>query len=79
MKIKQKLSSYKGFIINLLVPAVVFGFMTGTLTSLVVMLFKLCAKLVTMAGSVFCIVPCDYIKNITAVYCFTCKNADCFT
>lgn len=44
MKLKQKLSSYKGYIINLLVPAIVFGFMTGTLTSLVVMLFKLCAK-----------------------------------
>ncbi len=41
---RLRLSRYKSYIINLLVPAIVFGFITGTLTSIVVMLYKLCAK-----------------------------------
>ena len=41
---KSRLSRYKSYIINLMVPAIVFGFVTGTLTSLIVMLYKLCAK-----------------------------------
>ncbi|MBQ7788622.1 MAG: chloride channel protein [Clostridia bacterium] len=43
MKLKAKLNEYKNFIINLIVPAVVFGFVTGTLTSLVVAIYKLVA------------------------------------
>ncbi len=44
MKIKDKLNKYKGYVLNLLMPALVFGFVTGTLTSVIVVLYKLCAK-----------------------------------
>ena len=44
MKLKNNLSKYKSYVINLLMPALVFGFITGTVTSVVVTLYKLCAK-----------------------------------
>lgn len=44
MKIKNNLNKYKGYVLNLLMPALVFGFITGTLTSVIVVLYKLCAK-----------------------------------
>lgn len=44
MKFKNRLSKYKGFVVNLLMPALVFGFITGTLTSIVVTFYKFCAK-----------------------------------
>ena len=52
----KRLLKYKSFIVNLLIPAIVFGFITGTVTSLVVTLYKLCAKYVvgfTEAGYEF--------------------------
>lgn len=39
----SRLSQYKKYIINLIVPAIVFGFITGTLTSFFVTLFKFLA------------------------------------
>ena len=44
MKIKNNLSKYKSYIINLLMPALVFGFITGVFTSVIVCLYKLCAN-----------------------------------
>ncbi len=44
MKIKDNLKKYKAYVINLLMPALVFGFITGVTTSVVVCLYKLCAK-----------------------------------
>ena len=44
MEKEKRLSKYKSYIINLLVPSIVFGFITGTVTSIIVMLYKLCAK-----------------------------------
>lgn len=44
MKIINRLNKYKGYVLNLLMPALVFGFITGTLTSVIVILYKLCAK-----------------------------------
>ena len=41
---KTNLQRYKNFIVNLLVPAIVFGFVTGVSTAIVVTLFKFCAK-----------------------------------
>ena len=41
-----KLLKYKSFIINLLMPALVFGFITGTMTAVIVSFYKLCAKYV---------------------------------
>ena len=38
-----KLKEYKSYMINLIVPAVVFGFITGTLTALLVTAYKACA------------------------------------
>ena len=46
MKIKEKLRRYKGYVINLLTPALVLGFITGVFTSVVVCFYKLCAKYV---------------------------------
>ena len=46
MGIKKNFQKYKGFILNLLVPALVFGFITGAFTSTVVILYKLCASYV---------------------------------
>ncbi|MBQ8840305.1 MAG: chloride channel protein [Clostridia bacterium] len=40
----QRNDSARSFIINFIVPSIVFGFVTGTLTALVVNLYKLCAK-----------------------------------
>ena len=37
---------YKNYLINLLLPAFVFGSVTGIITALIVCLYKLCAKLV---------------------------------
>lgn len=56
---KLRLSRYKSYIINLLVPAIVFGFITGTLTSIVVMLYKLCAKYIIH----FSKVGYDYLRE----------------
>ena len=36
----SKFQQYKKYIINLIVPAVIFGFVTGTLTSFVVTLYN---------------------------------------
>ena len=44
MKLKNKLSKYKSYIMNLLMPALVFGFITGVITSFMVCLYKLCAE-----------------------------------
>ncbi len=44
MKPKEKIKKYKGYVINLLIPSIVLGFITGVLTSVVVCLYKLCAK-----------------------------------
>lgn len=44
MQIRKNLSRFKSYIINLIVPALIFGFITGTLTSVVVVLYKVCAK-----------------------------------
>ena len=44
MMLSRRISRYKSYIINLIVPAVVFGFVTGTLTAIFVTLYKLCAK-----------------------------------
>ena len=44
MKISRKINRYKSYLINLIVPAVVFGFITGTLTAIIVTLYKLVAK-----------------------------------
>ena len=41
MNFAKKIKRYKSYLINLIVPAVVFGFITGTLTALVVTLYKL--------------------------------------
>lgn len=41
---KSKLKQYKSYFVNLIFPALIFGSITGILTSLVVTLFKLCAK-----------------------------------
>ena len=46
MRLATKLKDYKSYIINLIVPALVFGFITGTVTSFVVMLYKLLAHYV---------------------------------
>ena len=43
---KSKLKQYKSYFVNLIFPALIFGSITGVLTSLVVTLFKLCAKFV---------------------------------
>ncbi|MBQ3017864.1 MAG: chloride channel protein [Clostridia bacterium] len=43
MRLESRLKGYKSYIINLIVPAVVFGFITGTLTALVVTVYKACA------------------------------------
>ncbi len=37
---QSKISQYKTYIINLIMPAIIFGFITGTLTSFFVTLFK---------------------------------------
>ncbi|MBQ8545352.1 MAG: chloride channel protein [Clostridia bacterium] len=37
---QSKISQYKSFIINLVMPAIIFGFITGTLTSFFVTLYK---------------------------------------
>ena len=43
MQIESKFKEYKSYLINLIVPAVVFGFITGTLTACVVTIYKYCA------------------------------------
>ena len=48
MNIKNRLRKYKSYAINLLVPSIVFGFVTGTLTAITVTLYKLCAKYVVI-------------------------------
>lgn len=48
---KDKFIKYKAFIVNLLFPSLVFGFVTGTLTAIVVTTFKLCAKYVILWSS----------------------------
>ncbi len=40
MRIESKFNEYKSYIINLIVPAVVFGFITGTLTAITVTAYK---------------------------------------
>ena len=44
MKLKRRLRKYKSYVKNLLMPALVLGFITGTVTSIVVTLYKLVAK-----------------------------------
>lgn len=44
MKLKRRLRKYKSYVKNLLMPALVLGFITGTLTSITVTLYKLVAK-----------------------------------
>ncbi len=41
---KTKRSGYKDFFINLVFPAVVFGSVTGTITAVIVTVYKFCAK-----------------------------------
>ena len=41
MKNKPRSIRLKSYIINLIVPAVAFGFITGTLTALIINLYKL--------------------------------------
>ncbi len=41
---KQKFNIYKNYFVNLIFPAFIFGSITGIITSVVVTLFKLCAK-----------------------------------
>lgn len=41
---KAKLRIYKNYLVNLICPAFIFGSVTGILTSVIVTLFKLCAK-----------------------------------
>ncbi len=43
MKLGTKIKDYKSYIINLIVPALVFGFITGTLTAFAVTLYKFIA------------------------------------
>ncbi len=43
---KNRLKQYKNYFVNLIFPALIFGSITGVLTSIVVTLFKLCAKFV---------------------------------
>lgn len=43
MKLGAKLKNYKSYIINLIVPALVFGFITGTVTAFTVTLYKFLA------------------------------------
>ena len=43
MKLGAKIKDYRSYIINLIVPALVFGFITGTLTALTVTLYKFLA------------------------------------
>ena len=43
MQIGFKFKEYKSYILNLIMPAVVFGFITGTLTAVLVTLYKFCA------------------------------------
>lgn len=59
MGIKKKLLKYKSYIINLLVPSIVFGFVTGTITSIIVMMYKLCAKhIIELSSQMY-----DYLKT----------------
>ena len=44
MKLKTKLNKYKSYIMNLLAPALVFGFITGVVTSVIVCFYKFCAN-----------------------------------
>ena len=46
MKTKENLRKYKGYVMNLLMPSIVLGLITGVFTSVVVCLYKLCAKYV---------------------------------
>ena len=46
MRVKDNFKKYKSYVMNLLMPALVFGFITGSFTALVVCLYKLCAKYV---------------------------------
>lgn len=43
---KAKFQIYKNYFVNLIFPALIFGSITGILTSVIVTLFKLCAKYV---------------------------------
>ena len=43
MQIGLKIKEYKSYILNLIMPAVVFGFITGTLTAILVTVYKHCA------------------------------------
>ncbi len=43
---KAKFQIYKSYFVNLIFPALIFGSVTGILTSIIVTLFKLCAKYV---------------------------------
>ena len=59
MKNKPRSIRLKSYIINLIVPAVAFGFITGTLTALIVNLYKLISKH-TISFSEFCY---DYLRD----------------
>lgn len=52
MEFRRKLSKYKSYIKNLLMPALVFGFITGVFTAVVVCLYKFCAQHVIEFSSV---------------------------
>ena len=52
MKIRNNLSKYKSYVMNLLMPALVFGFITGVFTSVIVCLYKLCANHIIEFSSV---------------------------
>ena len=59
MKIRENLKKYKGYIINLFIPAIVFGCITGVITSFVVCLYKLCAKYIIH----FSEISYDYLRS----------------
>lgn len=46
MKFKDKARQYGGYVKNLLIPALLFGFVTGAATAVAVTFYKLCAKYV---------------------------------
>ena len=59
MRIKSNLNKYRAYVINLLVPTLVLGFITGAVTSLVVCLYKLCAKYIIQ----FSELSYDYLRE----------------
>lgn len=44
MRLSAKLKGYKRFLYNLIIPAIIFGFITGFLTAVLIVLYKLLAE-----------------------------------